>query len=331
MLPTSWHAGNLLELSGSYWKTGVLHTAVKLDLFSALHRAPASAETLAEKLKISRDGLARLLNALCALGLLVYDNGQYANTTPADQFLVTSSKGYIGYMIMHHYHLVASWIRLAESVQTGQALDFPEEEDPAELESFLMGMFNTAMNVAPLIVPVVDLSTRKHLLDLGGGPGTYSIHFCQAHPELSAVVFDRPTTRPFFEKTVHRFQLESRIVFQPGDYREDAIKGPYDVVWLSHVLHGENPERCAELLNKAAAVLPPGGLMIIHEFILNDDQRSPLFATLFSLNMLLHTDGGRSYTDGQLREMLKTAGFTDIQRIPVQTPNESGLLQAVKA
>ena len=58
-------------------------------------------------------------------------------------------------------------------------------------------MFNLAMNLAPVLVPKIDLSNRRHLLDLGGGPGTYAIHFCLNNPQLKATVYDLPTTRPF--------------------------------------------------------------------------------------------------------------------------------------
>ncbi len=335
MTTEQWHPGSLLELSGIYWKTCTLHTAVKLDLFSAVGTGRISAEELAGQTGLNPDGLTRLLNALCAMGLLTCNEGVYANTEAARKFLVASSEQYIGYMIMHHHHLMDSWNRLSESVRTGRALDFAEEEDEKERESFLMGMFNAAMHTAPLIAKVLDLSGRRRLLDLGGGPGTYAIHFCQCYPELRAVVYDLPTTRPFAEKTIARFGLEQRITFQPGDYSQDEVAesyvtGTYDAAWLSHVLHGEGPQQCLKMIKKAAAGLSVGGVLTIHEFILDDDMQSPLFATLFSMNMLLHTDGGRAYSESELRGMLQHAGLKNIRRIPVQTPNQSGLICAFK-
>ena len=76
-----------------------------------------------------------------------------------------------------------------------------------------MGMFNMAMNTAPRLVPLADLSGRRRLLDLGGGPGTYAIHFCRHNPDLQATVFDLPTTRPFALKTIERFGLGDRVGF----------------------------------------------------------------------------------------------------------------------
>jgi hypothetical protein len=54
----------------------------------------------------------------------------------------------------------------------------------------------------------------------------------------------------------------------------------------------------------------------------------PLFPALFSLNMLLRTDAGQAYSEQQLRDMLATAGAKNVQRLPVQTPNDSGIITA---
>jgi hypothetical protein len=189
-----------------------------------------------------------------------------------------------------------------------------------------MGMFNLAMGLAPQLVPQIDLSTRKHLLDLGGGPGTYAIHFCLNNPGLRAAVYDLPTTRPFAEKIIKQFNLSDRIDFRDGNYLTDPIEGHYDVAWLSHILHGEGPEDCRMIIQKAVDALDPQGTIIIHEFILNNSMDGPLFPALFSLNMLLGTDSGQSYSEQQLSGMLLAAGVNNIRRIPLKSPNDSGLL-----
>ncbi|HWR91355.1 MAG TPA: methyltransferase, partial [Desulfobacterales bacterium] len=142
----------------------------------------------------------------------------------------------------------------------------------------------------------------------------------------AAAVFDLPTTRPFAEKTISRFQLNRRIDFSAGDYHSDGIPGRYDVAWLSHILHAEGPEACRNIIQKTVSALEPGGMIIIHEFILNDTLDGPLFPALFSLNMLLGTESGRSYSEAELSAMLAAAGVRDIRRIPVQTPNDSGVI-----
>ncbi len=115
-----------------------------------------------------------------------------------------------------------------------------------------------------------------------------------------------------------------------GDFVEDSIEGSYDSIWMSHILHGESSEVCNEIIQKAVHVLESGGMLVIHEFILNNSNDGPLFPVLFSLNMLLGGNEGRSYSEKELMEMLTNAGLTKIQRSPFRSPNDSGLMMATK-
>lgn len=80
------------------------------------------------------------------------------------------------------------------------------------------------------------------------------------------------------------------------------------------------------IIQKSVDALAPGGMIIIHEFILNNSMDGPLFPALFSLNMLLGTESGQSYSEAQLTDMLAAAGVSDIRRIAIQSPNDSGIL-----
>jgi SAM-dependent methyltransferase len=264
--------------------------------------------------------------------LLVKNREKFQNSDGAKAFLVKTSPAFVGFMIMHHHHLMESWNRLDESVISGkpvrQRIAFSNEE---WRENFLMGMYNLAMGLAPKLVPEIDLSGKQRFLDLGGGPGTYAIHFCLHNQQLHATVYDLPDTRPFAERTISGFGLSDRIAFQQGDYTKQGIKGSYDVVWLSHILHGESPETCRDIIQKAVKVLEPGGMIIVHDFILNDSMDGPLFPALFSLNMLLGTEGGRSYSEAQISEMLLRAGVKNIERVFVETPNDSGIITGIAA
>ena len=323
-----WNVGRLLGVSGSYWQACTLHAGVKLGVFSRIEAGDVTAEQIAGGLGSDARGMSVLLNALAAMKLVEKTGDRYVNSPFSKTFLVKESPQYIGYMVMHHHHLVEAWSRLDQAIVSGRPVRERGHSDHEERESFLMGMFNMAMGIAPRLAGVIDLKGRRHLLDLGGGPGTYAIHFCLANPGLTATIADLPTSRPFAEKTISRFGLSDRIMFIPCNYLQDDISGSYDVAWLSHILHGEGPDECQMIINKAVSSLEPGGMMMIHDFILNDTSDGPLFAAIFSLNMLVNTDKGRSYTESQIREMMAEAGLKDIQRLPFEGPTQSGILIA---
>lgn len=329
MAHPTWNPAELLQLSGGYWSTCALHAGVKLDLFSHNGTVPELAAATASDAR----GLEMLLNALTALGLLSKDGTRYAPTAFASEYLARSSPRYLGYIIMHHHHLMAGWSRLDEAVRSGAPLRGRDshDADASERESFEMGMFNLAMQIAPRIVAKVDLRDKRRLLDLGGGPGTYAIQFCQANPQLTATVYDLASTRPFAEKTIRAFGLSDRIDFVAGDFISDDIPAGFDVAWLSHILHGEGPEGCAVILQRAVAALQPGGMLLVQEFILDDSMDGPLFPALFSLNMLLGTPQGQAYSQGQLENMLSAAGVTALRRLEIDLPNGAGVLAGIVA
>jgi predicted O-methyltransferase YrrM len=327
MAERDWDPKQILDISGYYWRTCALHAAVKLGLFTSIGQHELSVEEIAGNTRTHERGLAMLLDALAALGLLVKSGETYAVHPTALPLLDENSPRYIGHMIKHHHFLLDSWSKLDQAVREGSPVrSRASRDDPERREAFLMGMFTLAMSIAPQLVPTIDLSGRKHLLDLGGGPGTYAIHFCLHNPKLAGTIYDLATTRPFAENTVAKFGLSDRVHFLEGDYLNQDIPGSYDVAWLSQILHAEGPETCREIVRKAASVLEPGGLIFIHEFILDDSKDKPLHPALFSLNMLLGTAAGRSYSERELREMLTQAGVRGIRRLPFQGPNESRVL-----
>jgi ubiquinone/menaquinone biosynthesis C-methylase UbiE len=324
------HPGRLFGLGSAYWQPCALHAGVKLEVFTALTNRGLTAPELAEKLGASRRGLELLLNALASMELLDKDESRFRNSPLAEAFLDRNKPDYVGHIIMHHHHLLDGWSRLDEAVMTGLPVETPSHGEEIERESFQMGMFNLAKAIAPAISASIDLSSRRHLLDLGGGPGTHAVHFCLNNPELKATVFDRASTRPFAEKIAAQFEVQDRVDFADGDFHSDKIPGLYDVTWLSQVLHSNSPEECQALIKKTASVMEPGGLMMIHDFFLEDDMAGPLFPALFSLNMLINNQG-RSYSEKEIRKMMSDAGLIDIQRLPFEGANDSAILTGIKA
>ncbi len=319
--------GEILQMSCNYWETFTLHAGVKLDIFSLLDSESMSGEEMAKKLNSDTRGTTMLLNALSGMDFLEKKDNKYTNSALSAVFLIKDSPKYVGHIIMHHHHLAESWNNLDQAVMHGRPLrDKISYSKKEQRESFLMGMFNIAMNLAPVITAKIDLSGRRRLLDLGGGPGTYAINFCQEYPELEATVFDLPATRPFAEKIIGRFDLSERINFTGGDYTADAIQGKYDVAWMSHILHGESPQNCLKIIGKTVSRLEKGGMILVHDFILKNSMDGPLFPALFSLNMLLGTSSGQSYSERQIMDMLTKAGVKKLHRIDFESINDSGII-----
>jgi predicted O-methyltransferase YrrM len=231
---------------------------------------------------------------------------------------------------MHHHHLVESWSQLDQAVKTGKPIRASvSQRDKGQRKNFNMGMFNLARGLAPRLSNQINISNRQHLIDLGGGPGTYAVYFCLKNHRLKATVYDLPSTQPYAKKIIEKFGLSDRIDFIGGNYLEDGIQGTYDVALLSNILHTEGHENCQMIINKTVAVLEPGGLVVVHDFILDNTMDGPLFPALFSLNMLLGTNAGQSYSEEQIMGMLESAGLKKIERHPFQGPFSSSIITGI--
>ncbi len=322
-----WDPPRLLDTSGSYWQGSALQAAIRLDLFSPLCGASLPAASLAELLDCDQRALEMLLRALTAMDLLVKDRVGYHCPEPLSYWLDSSSPQYLGYIIRHQHHLVESWHLLDAAVRSGQPQRQRSAFSEAEWrEDFLLGMHNLSNLLAPQLVPLIPLAQPRRLLDLGGGPGTWAAHFCLHHPTLSATVFDLPTSEAIFQQNISRFKLDERLQFVAGDFHHSAIGNGFDVAWLSHILHGEGPEDARALVARAADALLPGGTLLIHEFILSDEDAGPLYPALFALNMLLGTERGKSYSQGELFAMCRSAGLVEMERLALPAQNKSGVI-----
>jgi SAM-dependent methyltransferase len=322
---------DLLRISGSYWQASALQAGVMLDVFTVLGDGTKTAGELAAELGCDARALDMLLTALTAMGLLARSGHGYGQTESAKASLDARSPGYIGFAIRHHHRLVPAWAELPEAVRTGR----PRRDrvhmapDDGDREDFLMGMYNIALAIAPGLARTFPLPGRTRLLDLGGGPGTYAAYFCLANPGLTATIYDLASSRQFAQGVCRRLGVEDRVDFVEGDYLRDPVPGGFDVAWLSQIFHAESPEGCRTILGKAVGALKPGGLVCVHEFLLDDTMDGPEFASLFSLNMLLGTPHGQAYAVAQIREMFAQAGLTDIRLLDFRGPSDSRILCGV--
>jgi SAM-dependent methyltransferase len=332
------NAADIIGISGSYWAGCALQAAVILDLFTLVDRGGNSGEggetapsvrSLARELACDERALGMLVTALTALGFLEGSAERLTLPEHSRVYLSRASESYLGFIIKHHAQLMPGWARLAEAVKSGgrqREISSSDTDNEEERRNFLMGMFNVATHQAEKVAAGLDLSGRKRLLDLGGGPGTYAIFFCKANPGLRATIFDRPGSESIAGDIIRRFAMEKRVDFIGGDFLTDDLPVGYDVAWLSQVLHGERPADAAKLVEKAAKTLNPGGLLVIQEFVLDDSGKGPAHPALFSLNMLIGTAGGQAYAWRELRAMLQKAGAIRIRRLEIELPMGCGLL-----
>ncbi|UCE85975.1 MAG: methyltransferase, partial [Deltaproteobacteria bacterium] len=158
----------------------------------------------------------------------------------------------------------------------------------------------------------VDLSGRRSLLDVGGGSGAFSIGLCQIHPQLSATILDFPNVVPVGRRFVAQAGLEARIDFAAGDALTTEWPRGKDVVLFSYISGSVSAEGVAELYRRAHAALVPGGIALVHDFMVDDDRKGPPLTAIWALQHLVFTPGAVSLTPGFVTSTLEDAGFAEV-------------------
>jgi cyclopropane fatty-acyl-phospholipid synthase-like methyltransferase len=221
---------------------------------------------------------------------------------------------------------------LHEAVRTNNRVGkrYTLVEDPEVHRNFILAMHNLAIRVAPILADTLDLSGRRQLFDVGGGPGTFSIFLVKRYPGLRAIVFDLPQTTSIAGKIIDEFGVADLVTTQAGDYFKDDFGLGNDVVFLSAILHSMAPERSKSLLQKAYDSLVSGGLVVVHEGLISDDGTSPVRAALFSLNMLVNTGEGQSYSGAEIVGLMEGVGFVLPRVISLPETVGTSLVVSVK-
>jgi predicted O-methyltransferase YrrM len=315
----------LVERARTFQESRVLLTAIELDVFTAVGGgAPASA--VAGRLGTDPRATEMLLNALAALGALTKNEGIFHNTPYIAQRLVAGSPECERAALMHTVHLWERWSALTGCVRAGTAQGVAGVKGRGEtwIDAFIAAMHHNATARAAQVVEAVGAEGVRRMLDVGGGSGAYSIAFAQASPALNAEVLDLPQVVPIAQGHIQRAGLADRVRTRPGDLRTDALGKSYDLVFISAICHMLGPEENRDLFRRSFQALAPGGRVAVQDFILEPDKTAPRAAALFSLNMLVGTENGASYSQQEYALWLREAGFLEVRRI--RLPEPAGLM-----
>ena len=324
----------LMRLALAYRSSMALFAASGLDLFTPLSHGAMSAEDVARACGTQPEPTRMLLDACAAEGLLTRAGDLFANTPTADAYLVKGRPAYIAHGLKFAEDLYPAWGRLADTVRTGRPAMAQETmlgEDKEKTRAFVYAMHERARGISAVLPYNVDFSGRKRLLDVGGGPGTYSIRLVQQTPGLTSTVLDLPGVLEVTREIVAEHGVSDRIELRTGDYQSAPFGSGYDAALLSGIMHRETAATCRLLLRKAFEAMTPGGMAVVSDvFFDNDDKNSPPFATYFALNMMLMAEHGSAHAKTEMAAWMKEAGFTGVEVRDLPPPNPHSLVIGFK-
>jgi ubiquinone/menaquinone biosynthesis C-methylase UbiE len=325
----------LVEIASAYYESSVLFAASELGLFAKLAElGQADAPTIAESCGLNPRGTRLLLDACVAVELLIKDGDRYQNSPEAAAFLVPGSPADLSGAIRYNRDVYGAWGKLQDLVRTGKPVERPElhlGEDPERTRSFVLAMHGRAMGIGQAVVPLLDLSGRRALLDVGGGPGTYSILIARAFPQIQCTMLDLPEVVRIAGAIISGAGVGDRVRTLAGDYHTLPFPEGQDAIIFFGVLHQEDPTAIRELLGRAHRALALGGVIYVLDMMTDPSHTQPKFSALFALNMALTTSHGWVFSGDELKAWVLEAGFTAFSCRPLPPPMPHWLAMAKKA
>ncbi len=312
----------LEQMIRGYMPTRCILTALELDIFTAVGDG-ANAEQIGAKLHANARAVGMLLNALVALNLLSKSGDDYKNTPESARFFVQGSKDNQRDGLLHTANIWHRWSTLTDAVRKGTRVPIGRDT-PEWTRNFIAGMQRNARDRAPIVVKALGATGVRRVLDLGGGSGAYSIAFAKAGSEVRCEVLDIPEVVPLTAEYVSQAGVSTQVSVRAGDMLRDDFGSGYDVIMLNAICHMFSEQQNQDIFRRAHRALASNGRLVVQDFILNPEKTAPQHAALFSLNMLVGTDGGASYSELEYSRWMKAAGFAEVSRINL--PGPSGLM-----
>lgn len=306
----------------SIYQMPALVVADEIGLFARLAERPLPVSELADALAVPPRGMEALAGVLAAMGLLARQAGTLALAPLARDYLLRESPYYWGGLLEScREHPAAVEVREAvlrdrragqeRVTRAWEAGEIAPERAGALTRLMHAHSFPAARGVARW----GDFAGVRRLLDVGGGSGCFCLALAARHPEMGCTVMELPTVCRVAEEYIAAAGLADRVDTVARNMFHDLWPSGYDAVFFSNIFHDWAPDDCLLLARRAFEALPPGGRILVHEALLGDARDAPLTAALFSMHMLIRTEG-RQFTLPELAALLGAAGFTETTVTP---------------
>lgn len=327
----------LFDLCAGFVYSQVLYACVELRLFDILAEGPQTSAALSRRLALSAEATERLLRAAVSLGLAERrGRGRYG--LGAHGATLAGNPG-ISAMVRHHRLLYAD-LRDPVALLRGEAGDtelarywpYAAGKDPGALGEERVAAYSALMSASqPMIAAEVlgayPLQRHRCLLDVGGGDGSFLVAAAASAPKLCMILFDLPAVADRAEARVAAAGLSERTAIERGNFLTDDLPVGADIVSLVRVIHDHDDATALTILRAVRRCLPGDGHLLLAE-PMADTRGAEAVGDAYFAFYLLAMGRGRARSKAELRDLLRTAGFSRIRQVPTANPLLTGVLLA---
>ena len=312
-----------------------LFAALEFDLFTHIAGDADSSPALAKVTGIAENRLVTLLTALKSLGLVAERAGRFTNAPATARYLVAGAPGdfrdYVrvvngafGYGSFSHICAALRGERIFSDKGFYEGLIYSAGIGGEQFSSA-----QQSLGPARLMAKRVDMSDRKRMLDVGGGSGAYSFAFCAAYPQLTATILDFPQTIESARRYAQEAGMAARITHLAGNAISTDWPTGHDVILMSYLWSAVGDNEVRVLARRAIEALSPGGLVLVHDFMVDDAHEGPPFAAWYLLGSIFDNPNAVCLTPSYVENVIGIAGF-NVERTEIMLPGITMLTTASK-
>jgi ubiquinone/menaquinone biosynthesis C-methylase UbiE len=325
----------LQQFGFAYAPPLIISAAVNNKIFDTLQSEAKTVEQVKKESGASARGLRAIMDALVGMELLKKDRQSKYSLTPESQaFLISERPGTLaGFFGSVLPILTSRWLRLTDIVRDGRPpVAVNQETQGTEffsqlVETIIPMSYPGAQKLADHL-KVAKAKEQVRVIDLAAGSGIWGIAVAQKSPQVRVSAVDWAGMIPTTKRITQKFGVRDRFDFIEGDLSEANFGSGYDVATLGHILHSEGEQRSRQLLKKTFGALKSGGTIAIAEWLVSDDRTKPLPSLMFSVQMLVNTEKGDTFSFNEIKKWLEEAGFKRVRKL--EAPGPSPLILATK-
>jgi SAM-dependent methyltransferase len=318
----------LLELILGFQVSHAINVAATLGVADILASGPMTSAQLAMATQTHPEALYRLVRALAAVGVLNEDAERGFSLTPVGAHLRRDIAGSCAPMaeLMGLRSFWTAWGDLAYAVRTGNtAFDHVHgrgvweyrAQHPEEAELFDRAMAARSEQTTDAVLAACDFGRFDHVVDVGGGDGTFLARILATHPHVRGTLFDQPATATRAEPLLVSLGLAERCGAVGGNFFVVVPEGG-DAYVLKNILHDWDDTAAVGILASCRRAMKPGARLIVLEHVIGPPNEAAR-GKFLDLHMLV-MNGGRERSQEEFATLLARAGFRLTSVTPASAP-----------
>lgn len=305
------------------WQTSITYSFAELELAETLEHGTKSLEYLAEKTAIKPKTLFRFLRCCAQLQFIhIDDNSKEVTITEFGKYLLGSHpySQRNAALLNGACYRYEPWGRITEALRAGSGDGFSEtfssgsldylKDKPELLKVFQKAMTDLSVTENEYLTTHYDFGAHHHIIDIGGGHGTFIMAVLASNPTMRGTIFDLAETLASVD--LPRDAVAEKITLTGGDFFE-SIPADGDLYTLKNILHNWPEEKVRQIMKNLHLAIsrsaePLQKRVLVIEHLMSDDTTTESIAPWMDMNFFILV-GGQERSLQEYKALFDDCGF----------------------